>query len=160
MSEMLWTSPSSLTADIWVWRCDLTLRWLEGRCSKWDFHCCWRPEVVFRLCTAHSPWPLISQRRPSASTKAALLHRLHSQSCIIFFLPLSFCSKKNMEPNQKYDLSVHYTLYTIIRVRKMGSQSLLKSYISPPIMYIKGFSLPPVEMFVLLPIQPQCTWIS
>lgn len=42
-----------------------------------------------------------------------------------------------------YDLSLF--LYIIIKARKMGSQSLLKSYISPPIMYIKGFSLSPSE---------------
>lgn len=79
--EMHWTSSSHMV-DIYesnsVQRCDLTLRRLEGCCLKWDFHCCRMPEVRFRLCIAHSSWPLISQQRPSACTKAALILCFHS----------------------------------------------------------------------------------
>lgn len=63
-------------------------------------------------------------------------HLLLPHLVVCYFSPLSFCFKK--VPNLMYDL----LLYIVIQARK-GSQSLLKSYISPLLMYIKRlFSLP------------------
>ena len=109
------------------------------------------PEVGFRLRTARSGRPLVFRSgRPSACTKAALILCFHSWSCIIsLLLWVSALKKKKKERKRKKHgtksnvrplLSPHrHTSEEIWAV----SQSLLKSYISPPIMYIKRlFSLP------------------
>lgn len=109
--EMHWTSSSSLhVADIYesnsIQRCDFTLRWLEGCCSKWDFPRCLMPEVSFILCTAHSSWPLVSQRRPSACTKAALILCFHNWSSIVFLLLwVSALKKKKSTKSNVWPLS-------------------------------------------------------
>lgn len=83
----------------------------------------------------------------STCTKAVLILCFHCCSCFefFFFSPLSSCFKQYGTKSNVWPLSQHHVM------------SLLKSYISPPIMYIKGLSQ--VKTF-LPPIMPQCTWIS
>lgn len=70
---------------------------------KWDFHCCWMPEVSFRLCTAESSWPLISQpvqrqHSSSASTNGCVLYPPPTPEFVSFSFFL-FCFFKGTKSN-------------------------------------------------------------
>lgn len=102
------------------------------------------PEVSFRLCTAHFSRPLVSQQRPSACTKAALIPCSHSWSCVIFILLLSFCfkrKKKKKLPKLMYDLSLSLRRHT---GKKNGQSEFTEiTHISTYYVYKRLFSPPP-----------------
>ena len=131
---------------------DFILRWLEGCCYKkkgfWLLS-----DARGRLQIAHCTlWPTsrFSQRKAKRLYKGST-HPLLPQLVVYYFSsPLSFCFKKKKKERKRKKHGTKSNVRPLLSPHRHTSkeiwavsQSLLKSYISPPIMYIKRlFSLP------------------